>query len=228
MCCRGADLLAWTTGGNVEQLGKARLFKEVVALANTSGGHLILGIAETKDKPPAADKVTPVSHCLELAERLERAAQSIDPPIPLLGVRGVPTEPDGAGVVVFRVPQSRSAPHRSVDKECYTRRGTEFGANDHARNSRHDHSCWASDRSQRMVWRGKADVPDWKGLRSGAPLPPDSAPGAGLQGRACARAEAINAAGRTVFRDGRRLSLFRQPGLAQRLGQHHQARLIGG
>jgi hypothetical protein len=33
---------------------------------------------------------------------------------------------------------------------------------------------------------------------------------------------------RAVFRDGRRLSLFRQPGLAQRLGQHRQARLIGG
>ena len=31
--------------------------------------------------------------------------------------------PDGSGIVIFRVPPSRAAPHRSIDKECYVRRG---------------------------------------------------------------------------------------------------------
>jgi Putative DNA-binding domain len=116
---------AWTKGGNVEDHAKRGIFKEVVALANTSGGHLVLGIVETKEKPPAAARIAPVPRCVELAERLERSAQSIDPPIPRLLVRGIPTDEDGSGIVLFRVPESRSAPHRSIDKECYIRRGTE-------------------------------------------------------------------------------------------------------
>jgi hypothetical protein len=35
---------AWTAGGNVEQYAKDKLFKEHVALANTAGGHLVVGI----------------------------------------------------------------------------------------------------------------------------------------------------------------------------------------
>ena len=115
---------AWLGGGNVEQYARDKLFKEVVAFANTSGGHLVLGVAETKDAPPAAAALMPVPRCVELAERLGRAAQAIDPPIPLLLVPGVPVQGD-AGVVVFRVPASRAVPHRSPDRECYIRRGTE-------------------------------------------------------------------------------------------------------
>lgn len=114
----------WLNGGNVEQYARDKLFKEVVAFANTSGGHLVLGIKETKDAPPAAATLTLVPRCVDLAERLGRAAQAIDPPIPLLLVCGIPVQGD-AGVVVFRVPASRAAPHRSPDKECYVRRGTE-------------------------------------------------------------------------------------------------------
>lgn len=47
----------------------------------------------------------------------------IDPQIPLLEIAGVPTRDDGAGVVVFKVPRSRVAPHRhKADKEFYIRR----------------------------------------------------------------------------------------------------------
>jgi predicted HTH transcriptional regulator len=106
---------AWLGGGAVEQYARDKLFKEVVAFANTSGGHLLLGVAETKDAPPAAAALTPVPRCIDLAERLSRVAQVIDPPIPLLLVRGIPVQ-DDAGVVVFRVPASRAAPHRGPDK----------------------------------------------------------------------------------------------------------------
>ncbi len=114
----------WVTGGNVEQYAKDKLFKEVVAFANTAGGHLILGIVETDDLPAAAASVAPVPRCVDLGERLGRAAQSIDPPIPLLQVRGIPTQVDGSGVVVFRVPESWAAPHRAPDKDSYVRRDT--------------------------------------------------------------------------------------------------------
>jgi hypothetical protein len=115
---------AWHTNGTVDQHAKDRLFREIVAFANTSGGHLILGIKETPEKPPAAAAVAPLPNCVDLADRLGKAAQSIDPPIPLLQVCGLPTEPDGSGVVIFRVPPSRRAPHRGPDKDCYVRRDT--------------------------------------------------------------------------------------------------------
>ena len=71
---------------DVGRYAKERLFKAIVAFANTSGGHLILGIAENKDKKPASAKaIAPIVRCADLAERLERAAQAIDPPVPLLG-----------------------------------------------------------------------------------------------------------------------------------------------
>ncbi len=114
---------AWATGGSLEDRARDKILKEVIAFANTSGGHLVLGVDETKEAPPAAAAITPIPRCVDLAERLARAAQGIDPPIPLLLVQGIPTDGD-AGVVVFRVPASRSAPHRGLDKECYVRRGT--------------------------------------------------------------------------------------------------------
>lgn len=115
---------AWLNGGDVERYARDKLLKEVVAFANTSGGHLVLGVAETREAPASARALTSVLRCAELAVRLARAAQAVDPPVPHLLVRGVPIQGD-AGIVVFRVPESRSAPHRAPDKECYVRRGTE-------------------------------------------------------------------------------------------------------
>ena len=115
---------AWYRGNEVEPFARDKLFKEIIALANTSGGHLLLGVTETKGgTPPTAAEITPLPRCADLAERLSRAAQQIDPPIPLLIVAPVPTNGE-AGIVVFRVPASRAAPHRGLDRECYVRRGS--------------------------------------------------------------------------------------------------------
>jgi hypothetical protein len=62
------------------------------------------------------------------ARRLRQSVQDIvDPPLPLLEVRGIVTEADGtSGGVVMRVGKSRRAPHRStVNKEVYVRRDDE-------------------------------------------------------------------------------------------------------
>ncbi len=120
---KGSD--PWTAGEDkIGDHARNKLLKEVVAFANAYGGTLILGVKETQEKPPRAEVITPVRDCVVLAERLShQCGHCIDPPIPLLQVAGVPTQDDGAGVVVFHVPRSRNAPHRHLpDKECYIRR----------------------------------------------------------------------------------------------------------
>lgn len=115
---------AWYTGGNVSSQAKNKIFKEIVAFANTSGGRLFLGIAETPNRPPCAASIQPVPRCCELAERLEQSiASSVDPPLTFFRVSGVQTQGD-AGVVVADVSRSYNGPHRSPDLQCYVRKGT--------------------------------------------------------------------------------------------------------
>jgi hypothetical protein len=116
----------WYKDGKVGEYAKRKLFKEIVALANSSGGRLFLGVDESSEKPPVAEKVHPLPRCHDLAESLERSAYDwIEPPLTPMRVKGVPVGDDGSGVVVFDVPSSHNAPHRSKDLQCYTRRGTE-------------------------------------------------------------------------------------------------------
>ena len=117
----------WFTGGAVGRYAQEQIFKEIVALANTAGGHVFIGIEESEDRPPIATAIKPLPHCADLATRLKQAAYSlIEPPIPGLNAFGVGTVGDGSGVVVFRVPPSRSAPHRlESNRHCYVRRGDE-------------------------------------------------------------------------------------------------------
>lgn len=116
----------WYNDGKVGDYAKRKLFKEIVALANSSGGRLFLGIDESSEKPPVAANLLPLPRCHDLAESLERSAYSwIEPPLTPMRVRGVPVGNDGSGVVVFDIPSSHNAPHRSKDLQCYIRRGTE-------------------------------------------------------------------------------------------------------
>jgi hypothetical protein len=106
---------------------KRKLLAEVVAMANSYGGDVLLGVEQAPGNPPKAVRLNPIPKCIELAARLELAARDlIKPQIPMLGVRGIPIDGE-AGVVVFRVPRSRLAPHRlemaDFVKECYRRVG---------------------------------------------------------------------------------------------------------
>jgi len=116
---------AWIAGGNrVEEYAYEKIFAEIVAFANGQGGTLVLGIAETKDKPPCADIVNPVPRVGELARRFDdKARTAIDPPLPRLHIRPIETEA-GAGAIVFRLGPSRSAPHRLTSNgRSYRRHG---------------------------------------------------------------------------------------------------------
>lgn len=94
-------------------------------MANAQGGSLFLGIAETTDKPPRAHAVNPLPRVGELARRFEDQARScIDPPLSRLQILPIETDGQGGGVVVFRAPPSRAAPHRlTTTRESYVRRG---------------------------------------------------------------------------------------------------------
>lgn len=101
-----------------------QIIEEVVAFANAYGGTLVIGVDETKDKPPRASAIHPLPACAELAERLKlQCRDCIEPQIPLLESAGVPMHADGSGVVIIQVPKSRMAPHRHRSTlHCYIRR----------------------------------------------------------------------------------------------------------
>lgn len=107
------------------EYARDEILGEVIAFANSKGGSLILGISETQEKPPRASKITAIPNAGELARRFEDAARDcIDPPLSRLQIKAVETEPS-MGVLIFRVPASRQAPHRlTTTKECYVRRGS--------------------------------------------------------------------------------------------------------
>jgi hypothetical protein len=117
---------AWHTGeGKVSDIARDKIVNELVAFANAHGGTLVLGVAETNDKPPRADRICPIPRCADLAERLSRAlAETVEPPFaPFPAIVPVATDGD-AGVVIFQVAASRNAPHRHrSSREAYIRRG---------------------------------------------------------------------------------------------------------
>ncbi len=115
----------WYSGKDISDASKKKIFKELVAFANTSGGRLFVGVEETSDRPPRASAVHPVPRCCELAERLEQAiVNSIDPPLTFYRVVGIPTNGNGDGVLAAEVSASYNGPHRSSDLRCYVRKGT--------------------------------------------------------------------------------------------------------
>jgi Putative DNA-binding domain len=108
----------------IADYGRDKLLAEVVALANSYGGDLVIGVVETRDKPARAAGLKLVPAAAELAARLEMAARDcIEPAIPLIKARGIVCdEATSAGVVVVRVPRSSQAPHRlKPTRECYRR-----------------------------------------------------------------------------------------------------------
>jgi hypothetical protein len=112
----------------ISDAARDEILAELVALANTTGGHLLIGIGESKAKPPRADRITPVPKCKVAVERILNVANDcVDPPIPHLSGVGICTDGE-SGILVFRVRKSIYAPHRlkgaskKFRNECFVRR----------------------------------------------------------------------------------------------------------
>jgi hypothetical protein len=115
----------WDQGKNeIGDYARNELLAEIVGMANSDGGYLILGIDETTEKPPRPSSIVEQREVRDLARRFEDQARAcIDPPISSLIVH--PIETNGtSGVVVFKVSASRFAPHRvSTTRDAFVRRG---------------------------------------------------------------------------------------------------------
>ncbi len=86
--------------------------KEVVSFSNAYGGAVIIGIDETDDHPKRAKQLSSpqIPRVVDCAEQLGRAMRSIiDPPLPMLEVRGIASGASGEGVILIRVGASPSA-----------------------------------------------------------------------------------------------------------------------
>ena len=80
--------------------------------ANAYGGAVLLGIRESKEKPPVAAKIVPIQRCADLTERLKLVFRDrVEPQLPRIDILAVRTEGE-SGVVIIRVGRSRLAPHR--------------------------------------------------------------------------------------------------------------------
>lgn len=120
-----ADLLGLVNAGAPESLtieykresygysdaDKSEALKDVSALANSSGGHLILGITEKDGVPVSVSPIAGIDSGKEV-DRLENLFRSgIEPRIVGIRVRAIPFETGGFAIVV-RVPKSWNPPHR--------------------------------------------------------------------------------------------------------------------
>lgn len=91
---------------------KREFLKDVSALANSNGGHLIIGIGERKG---VASSLQPISASPESASiRMEQMARDgLDPKISGLRIKSVEIS-TGGYVFVIRIPRSWNPPHRVV------------------------------------------------------------------------------------------------------------------
>src|SRR4030067_2750938 len=58
----------WYEDGGIGDYGRNQILEEVVALANTHGGHVVLGIQESSGHPHRAVGIEPIPRCAALAD----------------------------------------------------------------------------------------------------------------------------------------------------------------
>lgn len=127
LSAKGNDVDTWMQGGKVGEKALTEIAIRICAFANSSGGHLFLGVQEDERAPGVADSLTPLPRCAALCENMQRSVlDSIEPRLHGLEAKCVATGAQNEGVLVFSVPRSASSPHRlTKDKECYVRHGTQ-------------------------------------------------------------------------------------------------------
>jgi hypothetical protein len=113
----------------IGRVARDEIAREIVAFANAYGGAVIVGVAESNDNPKRAVEVVKpqIPRVVDCAEQLGRALRSIiDPPLPMLEVRGIGSGASGEGVIIVRVNSSPSSPHGfGIPPAAYVRHGSE-------------------------------------------------------------------------------------------------------
>ena len=102
----------WTPGKPLPPNRIHPLLEELVAFANADGGVIVLGMKETKDKPPRAASLSPLPQVAELERRVRDCLNDvIEPRLPFAAVKGIQTEADGSGVLLLETQSSALGPH---------------------------------------------------------------------------------------------------------------------
>lgn len=98
--------------------GKKEFLKDISALANTNGGHLILGIEEEAGVASSVPGLIGISNDQEIL-RLEQIARvGLEPPIARLQFQPVRVS-DDTHAIVIRVPKTWNGPHRVIAGNSY-------------------------------------------------------------------------------------------------------------
>ncbi len=99
--------------------GKKEALKDITALANSDGGHLIIGIAE-KDGALALDGIQSASVDTEI-QRLESLLRDgVEPRLIGYQIRAIPVSSNRNAIIVH-IPRSWTKPHRTNSKHFYVR-----------------------------------------------------------------------------------------------------------
>jgi len=116
--------------GGSELKSKRELLKDIVAMANTAGGVIIIGGVEQEDTSTGIkhleDYIT-VPDASKLAEKYANWIREHTDDV-LAGVDIIPFVVEGKSILLIEVPDSPHKPHRvdikNEPKECYVRTGT--------------------------------------------------------------------------------------------------------
>ncbi len=108
----GSTGLGWTPGKPIPSGRIYALLEELVAFANADGGVIVLGMKETKNKPPRAASLSPLAQVVELERKVRDCLNDvIEPRLPYASVKAIPTEADGSGVLLLETQPSALGPH---------------------------------------------------------------------------------------------------------------------
>ena len=107
------------TYGGKEADDHAELLADVSSFANTAGGDLVIGVAETGGVPNAILPFT--GNADDERRRIEDIARTgVEPRVRNLQTRAVPLA-EGGAVIIVRVPRSYAPPHRVIYKNRRSR-----------------------------------------------------------------------------------------------------------
>jgi hypothetical protein len=103
---------AWSPGQPIPPKRIHPFLEELVAFANADGGVIVLGMQESKDKPPRASQLSPLPQIVELERRVRDTLNDlIEPRLPFVAVKGIVTNGDGSGVLLVETYPSSLGPH---------------------------------------------------------------------------------------------------------------------